>query len=269
MVHSEMEKILASLEKAATSDALEAGIVRLRDHYRIGHMAYLWIGLGAELLGASTYSAEWVGRYSARNYLRIDPVVLGCYQRFDPVDWQQLDWSGRAVRAFRADARAHGVGGQGLSVPIRGPHGQFALFSANHECDDATWAEFTTRHVRDLIVIAHCLNRKATQISPHRMPPRRAAPVPARGRCDQPDRGGLQSRAGGEYVVDLGTHFAGLYRIRAAETGGVEHDPCRRPRPEPGVDRGLTPFTTEHRLRHRKAHRAIWPPPRGSRNVGK
>lgn len=174
MVHSEMEKILASLEKAATSDALEAGIVRLRDHFRIDHMAYLWIGLGAELLGASTYSAEWVARYSARNYLRIDPVVLGCYQRFDPVEWQRLDWSGRAVRAFRADARAHGVGGQGLSVPIRGPHGQFALFSANHECDDATWAEFTTRHVRDLIVIAHCLNRKATQISPHRMPP--AAP---------------------------------------------------------------------------------------------
>jgi DNA-binding CsgD family transcriptional regulator len=77
------------------------------------------------------------------DYLRIDPVVIGCFQRFHPVDWKRLDWSSKQARAFQQDAIAHGVGNQGFSIPIRGPNGQFALFTVSHNCDDATWADFT------------------------------------------------------------------------------------------------------------------------------
>lgn len=34
-----------------------------------------------------------------------------------------------------------GVGNQGISVPIRGPCGEFALFSLSHSCRDAVWAK--------------------------------------------------------------------------------------------------------------------------------
>ena len=76
--------------------------------------------------------------------LRTDPVVIGCFQRAHPIDWKRLDWSSKAARTFRADSIAHGVGTQGFfSVPIRGPVGQFALFTVSADRDDAEWAEFT------------------------------------------------------------------------------------------------------------------------------
>ena len=62
------------------------------------------------------------------------------------------------------------MGDQGFSVPIRGPHGQFALFTTNHSCTDAVWAAFTARHRRDLIWAAHCFNEKALALAPDRAP---------------------------------------------------------------------------------------------------
>lgn len=120
--------------------------------------------------GCGTYGPTWSARYQARDYLRIDPVVIGCYRRFRPVDWKDLDWTPRAARAFRRDAQAHGIGAQGFSVPIRGPHGQFALFTTNHSCTDRVWAAFTARHRRDLIWAAHCFNENALALAPERAP---------------------------------------------------------------------------------------------------
>ena len=42
-----------------------------------------------------TYSGAWVSRYIQQSYIRIDPLILGCFQRFHPVDWKDLDWSQR------------------------------------------------------------------------------------------------------------------------------------------------------------------------------
>ena len=92
------------------------------------------------------------------------PVVQGCLSRFHPVDWKYLDWSGRPVRGFMGEARDAGVGNQGYSVPIRGPNGQFALFTVSHSATDANWQKFTQEHTADLILIAHFINQKALEI---------------------------------------------------------------------------------------------------------
>jgi len=111
-----------------------------------------------------------VERYLKKGYLRIDPVIRGCYQRFHPVDWRRLDWSSKAARALIEDAVAYGVGNQGYSVPLRGPNGQFALFSISHNCDDTTWEAFTEKNRRNLILIAHYFNQKALELEPRRKP---------------------------------------------------------------------------------------------------
>jgi DNA-binding CsgD family transcriptional regulator len=64
----------------------------------------------------------------------------------------------------------YGVGNQGFSIPIRGPNGQFALFTVSHNCDDETWSKFTEEHSRNLILIAHYFNRKALEFEPGRQP---------------------------------------------------------------------------------------------------
>lgn len=167
---TELEQILEALEQADTLDALQVASVALRDHFGIDHIVYHWVDSAGEQYGCGTYDPEWAVYYQQQNYLRVDPVIAGCYQRFHPVDWKRLDWSSKAVRAFQQEAQRFGVGNQGFSVPVRGPNGQFALFTANHNCDDETWAEFTEENRRELILIAHYFNKKALDLEPGRKP---------------------------------------------------------------------------------------------------
>lgn len=161
---------LEDLDATNTLDGLQDVIATLRDAYGIDHMVYHWVDSAGDQYGCGTYSDEWRDHYIEQNYLRVDPVVSGCFQRFHPVDWKRLDWSSKAARVFQAEAIEFGVGNQGYSIPIRGPKGQFALFTASHTCSDDEWLEITETHSRDLILIAHFFNRKALEFEPNRIP---------------------------------------------------------------------------------------------------
>lgn len=163
-----LEVILKELEQASELDQLQIATEELRDHYGIDHIVYHWVDSAGEQYGCGTYDDKWVQRYIDQGYIRVDPVIIGCYLRFHPVDWKRLDWSAKTARAFQLEAIEHGVGNQGFSVPIRGPNGQFALFTASHSGNDADWVEFTQAHSRDLILIAHYFNRKALEFEPDR-----------------------------------------------------------------------------------------------------
>ncbi|WP_316301144.1 autoinducer binding domain-containing protein [Aliisedimentitalea sp. MJ-SS2] len=158
------------MERASEFDGLQGVSEKLRDHFQIDHLVYHWVSSSGEQYGFGTYSVDWQQRYIEKDYLRVDPVIQGCFQRFNPVDWKRLDWTGKAARSFQAEALEYGVGNQGYSVPIRGPNGQFALFTVSHHCDDETWAAFTEKNRRDLILIAHFFNHAALQLEPGRAP---------------------------------------------------------------------------------------------------
>ncbi|PSL22220.1 regulatory LuxR family protein [Shimia abyssi] len=172
------ETLLEELESAQGLEALQGAIEELREHFSVDHMVYHWVSSSGEQYGCGTYSPIWVQRYLDRNYIRVDPVIIGCYQRFHPVDWKRLDWSSKAAREFQKEAIDHGIGNQGFSIPIRGPNGQFALFSVSHHCDDDTWATFTDANRRDLILIAHEFNQKALELEPGRTPDQQRALSP-------------------------------------------------------------------------------------------
>ncbi len=162
--------MLSQLETATALEHLQAVIVALRDFYAVDHIVYHWVSADGEQYGCGTYAPAWVQHYVDREYLRIDPVVIGCFQRFHPVDWKRLDWSSKAARAFQREAVSFGVGNQGYSIPIRGPAGQFALFTVSHNCADAEWAAFAEANQRDLILIAHYFNHKALTLAANRQP---------------------------------------------------------------------------------------------------
>ncbi len=175
MSGSRLDGILKRLETATGTEDLQAAIEALRDRLGVGQVGYRWIGPDGERYRCGTYDAAWLRRYAEKGYLRIDPVIRGCYGRVHPVDWKGLDWSGKAARAFLEDAWRHGVGQQGVSVPLRGPNGQFALLSVNDDRDDAAWGAFTEAHRRDLILAGHIFNQKALELDPGRAP---AEPCP-------------------------------------------------------------------------------------------
>ena len=160
-------KIVAFIERlqqVTTFDGIQRLIEQLRDLYQVEHLIYHSVNSAGEPYAALTYSLDWVDHYLEQDYGRIDPVVLGCYQRFHPVDWKRLDWSSKRVRNFLLEASDAGIGNQGFSIPIRGPNGQFALFTVNHRCSDEEWLRFTDAHVRDLLLIAHYVNQKALEV---------------------------------------------------------------------------------------------------------
>lgn len=173
-----LEQFLGRLEQASNLDDLQDLILDLRGMVDVDHTVYHWVSSDGEQYGCGTYPPEWVQHYVENDYIRIDPVVQGCYQRFHPVDWKRLDWSSKSARAFLQNALKHGVGNQGLSVPIRGPNGQFAMFTVSHHCSDEEWAAFIEEWQRDLIIIAHYFNQKALEIAGDRAPERTKALSP-------------------------------------------------------------------------------------------
>jgi DNA-binding CsgD family transcriptional regulator len=159
-----LEGFIAELQRATRLEDLQAAILWLRSRLQVEHLVYHSVNSTGRQYAALTYSTRWVERYVERDYARIDPVVQGCFRRFHPVDWKHLDWSGRTTRAFLHEARDAGVGNQGYSVPIRGPNGQFAVFSVSDRSSDGIWAKFTSENVGDLILAAHFTNQRALEI---------------------------------------------------------------------------------------------------------
>lgn len=167
---SVLEQIHARLERAEAHDELQACIEDARDCFGVQHIIYHWVSGDGDQYGCGTYPLDWVDRYVEKNYVRIDPVILGCFQKFHPIDWKTLDWSGKATRAFLQDAIDHGIGNQGYSIPIRGPNGQFAHFTLSRSASDDEWSAFIAQYKRDLILLAHAFNEKALEIQPGRAP---------------------------------------------------------------------------------------------------
>lgn len=159
-----LEGYIEDLQKVRTLEDLNACVISLRDILDVEHVVYHSINSTGEQYAALTYSNDWVGQYLEKDYSRVDPVVQACYRRFHPVQWKQLDWSGKASRDFLGEAIESGIGRQGFSVPIRGPSGQFALFTINHNASDDDWSRFATEHTANVILVSHYINQKALEI---------------------------------------------------------------------------------------------------------
>jgi len=163
-VVTKLETFLEALEGSQTPDDVQSLVVALRESYGVSNAVYHAVNVGPMPYAALTYSPEWMQYYHDQQYVQVDPVVKGALQQFHPMDWKQLDWSGRGSREFLGEAIAAGVCNQGLSVPIRGPNGQFALFTINDNCSDASWETFSKEYKRDMMLISHYIHRRVTDI---------------------------------------------------------------------------------------------------------
>ena len=156
-----LEEFLSKLKSASALKDLQTCTEDLREILGVAHVVYHWVNAAGERFGAGTYSQEWVDRYLEMNYLRMDPVIYGCLQRFHPVDWKQLDWTTKPAREFLKEAISYGVGNQGYTIPLRGPSGQFALFTVSDKRSDAEWENFVRAQAHDLVTVAHEFNERA------------------------------------------------------------------------------------------------------------
>ncbi len=159
-----LESFLNRLNQVGTLDDLDTAILSLSDELNVEHVVYHSVNSSGDQYAVTTYEPHWVDHYLGSDYARIDPVVQACLRRFHPVDWKRLDWSGKAARNFMQEAVTAGVGNQGFSIPIRGPSGQFALFTVSSKDTDDTWVKYTEEYTRALILASHYVNQKALEI---------------------------------------------------------------------------------------------------------
>lgn len=159
-----LEAFLDQLQSVKTLNDLDTVILSLSDELNVEHVVYHSVSSSGKEYAATTYNPKWVDQYLGNDYARIDPVVQACVRRFKPVDWKRLNWSGKSTKNFLGEAIDAGVGNQGFSVPIRGPSGQFALFTVSSKDSDDDWARYTADYSRPLILASHYVNQKALEI---------------------------------------------------------------------------------------------------------
>ena len=186
---------------AELGDIIEA----IKNVYDVDHVYYYAVSLGLDVpvfhetrgggmtndagiwrrdgrsMGALSYSSEWIHRYFEAHYETVDPVLLSASTAFAPLNWTDLDWSGKLQRRFFQEANDCGVGNQGYTVPVRGPNGQFALFSINKTCSGEVWSKILAEHATDFMLLAHYTHQQALRLS-HAEAEKQQRPLSARER---------------------------------------------------------------------------------------
>jgi len=194
--------ILDNLRNARNSSDLSAVIDEIRAAYGVENLVYHAVNVrGLTKDGAFlrlTYDDEWINRYYAEDYFSIDPVVEQGTRAFMPFSWSELDWSSKKRREFAEDAQGHSIGISGLTVPIRGPDGQHALFSLASDRSEKSWKNQLSEHLPELHVIAHHLHEATVRVEGAAVPLEKIS-------LSVRERGVLQWAAAGKTTDEIAT----------------------------------------------------------------
>lgn len=165
---------LGELQTLSEPGELSGALHAVRTRYGLSHMTFIVVRRGAGPSAApyycSTYPEEWIATYFANDYLAIDPVIDIARWGLLPVDWSTLDQRASRVRRLFDEARAYGVGPNGLTVPIRGANGERCLFSVTSEWSGSDWLALCAANLHDLHILSHYLHEKVLTLSGLRRP---------------------------------------------------------------------------------------------------
>jgi DNA-binding CsgD family transcriptional regulator len=160
---------LSGISQVASLPEVTERLRSIRDLYGLANIVYHAVRIpGADrenLVLLLTYDQQWVDRYHAQNYFRIDPIVRTGRSGFLPIDWLDVDRSSPEARRFFAEAESYGVGRNGISLPIRGACGERAIFTGTANATDNEWRARRLVCIRDLQIIGHYVHDRVMHIA--------------------------------------------------------------------------------------------------------
>jgi hypothetical protein len=113
----------------------------------------------------TTYPEEWVTRYFNRRYHQIDPVVRASATAEGGYFWDTLPVEDPSTLAFYRDAKAHGVGPSGYTLPIITERGDKIAISVSSPEDRTAFRE-RIRHVeQDLLTVGFCITEAFSRMA--------------------------------------------------------------------------------------------------------
>ncbi|WP_064708959.1 helix-turn-helix transcriptional regulator [Rhizobium bangladeshense] len=147
---------------------LSAIVHQLRTLVGAANLAYqaLFIPgrVASERLVAATYSENWKKLYQLKNYLRTDPIEIAARRASQPVEWSYLRSASKEAETFFAEAERHGVGNNGVSIPLADAQAGRALFSVTSNLKGDDWAGFKERALPSLIQIGKAIQLRTAEI---------------------------------------------------------------------------------------------------------
>ena len=113
----------------------------------------------------TTYPEEWVTRYFDRRYHQIDPVVCASTTAEGGFFWDTLPVGDPGTLAFYHDAKTHGVGPSGYTLPIITERGDKIAISVSSPEDREAFRE-RIRHVeQDLLGVGFCITEAFSRLA--------------------------------------------------------------------------------------------------------
>lgn len=133
----------------------------------VSNVTYLGVSLPkadiAEPYILTTYPQEWQRHYLERRYFSVDPAISAGMSGLLPFDWHSTVELDQPSARFFNEAVEFGLGWNGLSIPIRGAHGDKALFSINSPLLDRDWDHFKGQHVGELTIFAYLFHLRVLE----------------------------------------------------------------------------------------------------------
>jgi DNA-binding CsgD family transcriptional regulator len=99
------------------------------------------------LTSISTHSKIWQARYFLKRYALIDPIIRRGSAAILPFDWDTLPTDNPETVKFFADARRHGVGRNGLSIPVRNRKNTHSVVSFSNDAARDEWENFKSANM--------------------------------------------------------------------------------------------------------------------------
>ncbi|MEY8883053.1 autoinducer binding domain-containing protein [Donghicola sp. XS_ASV15] len=166
MLDNSLAPLLDRIRAIPDETAVNAFVKSLCDVFDVTQSAYFLMQPDGHTRVYGTFPQEWIEGFFANGLDRHDPIVLACFNRYLPIDWQDLDWSSRQAQMIYQFALEHGLGPNGYTVPIRGPRGQYAALSLCAGGSAADWREKWEGEMSNLMTICQFLNARILEIDP-------------------------------------------------------------------------------------------------------
>jgi len=102
-----------------------------------------------DVQGYANYPDEWKLHYGRRGMHRVDPTLYQSARSIAPVDWNRFTDHPHFRDVF-FDAHDFGISNCGLTVPVRGPYGEYGLLSVTRDCHKTEWKKQKRAVIGDL-----------------------------------------------------------------------------------------------------------------------
>jgi DNA-binding CsgD family transcriptional regulator len=151
---------------------LREALRRIAREIGVSNVGYVRFGpdKGSDAATAiATYSRQWQEHYLRKGYAQIDPVLLRGRNASLPFDWETSASDDPTALAFLADAAMHGVGRNGLTIPVRNRMDMRSLVSFSSVHSGSEWIRYKREKIVTLqklsVLIASAANVDRTRPS--------------------------------------------------------------------------------------------------------